>query len=368
MLLGEPWLLAPFHLLIGLILGSILYRGDFCMAGILRDLFLFRDRTLLRPLLLAVVLITFFFLLAKVAGILPPGPPPTFGGASLLGAAGGLLFGIGMVLAGGCVISTLYKMAGGNLAHFVAFLGIVAGSLVYAEVHPQLREVERLTAFGGGTTLIQIWPRAGRAAAWLLVAAGAVLFLVWQRQGKWQVVAAANGYLQPWRVAVMLALLNLAVYIGSGWPIGISTAYAKIGAGLETLLAPGHAAGLQYFSQASLVVEAGARTLRGGGGPQVDLIFLTEGALMLGIVAGAFLTALLLREFRIYGLPPWRQGVAAFGGGMLIAVGARMASGCNIKHLLGGLPLLSLQSLVFVGGMLVGAWLGARLLPHIIFR
>ena len=368
MLLGAPWLSFLFFFSIGLLLGNVLYRSDFCMAGILRDVFLFNDRTLLRPLALAVVLTLFLFLLAQSRGLVPAPPPPTFGAASLMGMLGGLLFGLGMVLAGGCVVSTLYKMAGGNIAHSLAFIGIVAGSLVYAEMHSPVRELARLTSLGLSTTLTGIWPVAGRVLAWGLAVAGIGISLIWLRQGKLRVEAAARGYLQPWHAAAILALLNLAAYLASGWPIGLSTAYAKFGAMLETLLTPQHAAQLEYFQRPSLMAVIEGHTLTGGGGPQLDLIFFTETALLCGVLAGAFLTALRLGEFRIYGLPPWRQGLAAFGGGMLLALGARLANGCNIKHLLGGLPLLSIQSIVFVSGMLAGAWLGARLLPRIILR
>lgn len=368
MLLGTPWLSFLFFFGIGLLLGNVLYRSDFCMAGILRDVFLFNDRALLRPLALAVILTLFLFLLAQTGGLVPPPPPPTFGAASLMGMLGGLLFGLGMVLAGGCVISTLYKMASGNLAHSLAFFGIIAGSLVYAEMHAPVRELARLTSLGLPTTLTGIWPAAGRTMAWGAALAGLGSSLFWLRQGKLRVEAAAHGYLQPRRAAVILAVLNLAAYVASGWPIGLSTAYAKFGAMLETLLAPQHAAQLEYFRQPSLVAVIEGQALTGGGGPQFDLIFFTETALLFGVLAGAFLTALRLGEFRVYGLPPWRQGMAAFGGGMLIALGARLANGCNIKHLLGGLPLLSIQAIVFVSGMLAGAWLGARLLPRIILR
>lgn len=364
MLLSDPHLLALVHLCLGLLLGSVFYRSDFCMAGILRDVFLFRDFTLLRPLFLAVVLTMLFFLLARLLLGLPLDPPPTFARPSLTGLAGGLVFGVGMVLAGGCVVSTLYKMGGGNLAHAFAFAGIVAGSMLYAEIHPLVRKAGQMSLLGGEVTFGQAWPAAG----WLIVVVAVPLLLLWQRHGKLTVYAAAEAYLQPWRAAVALAGLNLAACLAAGWPIGISTAYAKIGAFIETLAAPGHAAQLEYFRTPSLVVQSGEAILTGGAGPRIDLIFFSEMPLLVGIVAGSFFTALYLREFRIYGLPPARQGLTAFVGGLLVALGARIAGGCNIKYVLGGLPLLSYQAMLFAVGMVAGAWLGARLLSRIFFR
>jgi uncharacterized protein len=367
-LLAEPHLLAVIFFTIGLILGCVLHRGDFCTAGILRDIFLFRDYTLVRHLLLAVALTMFLFLLARAAGVLPFDPPPSYGRVTLLGAAGGLLFGVGMVLAGGCVVGTLYKMGAGSLTSFIAFAGIVAGSLLYAEIYPLIRMAADRSMLTTDITLFQVSPLAGAIVGWLLVLVSLPVFLNWHRQGKMVVSAAAEGYMQPWRVAVVLAVLNLLVYLFAGWPLGISTAYAKIGAFLEVLVAPGRVAELAYFREPSLVVPTAGGMLTGGAGPRTDLIFFTEMALLLGIVAGSFLSALALREFRIYRLPPARQVAAAFGGGMLMALGARLASGCNFKFILGGLPLLSFQAILFVGGMLAGAWLGSLLLARVILR
>jgi uncharacterized protein len=368
-LLAEPYFLALAYFIIGLILGSVLHRGDFCTAGILRDIFLFRDYTLLRPLLLAVVLTMFLFLLARLAGFLPFAPPPSYGSmVTLLGVAGGLLFGVGMVLAGGCVVGTLYKMGAGNLTSFIAFMGIIAGSLVYAEFHPLIRKAAGFAVLTNEVTLFQKWPLAGTVIGWSLVLGSIPFFLKWYRQGRMVVNSVAEGYLQPWRVAVVLAVLNLLAYLASGMPIGISTAFAKLGAFMAVLVAPEHVNQLAYFREPSLAVPTAGVILTGGAGPWADLIFYTEMHLLVGIVVGAFLSALVLREFRIYGLPPARQAAAAFGGGMLIALGARMAGGCNVKFVLGGLPLLSFQAMLFVGGMLAGAWLGSLLLAGIILR
>jgi uncharacterized membrane protein YedE/YeeE/TusA-related sulfurtransferase len=231
MSMGNPWLWSCFYLGLGLLLGSVLYRSDFCMAGILRDVFLFRDFTLLRHLFLAVMLCTLFFLLLREAGILPSGQPQTFGRGSLLGVLGGVIFGIGMVLAGGCVLSTLYKMGGGNLAHGMAFAGIVIGSLLYAELYPLLSVAEQRMTFGDETTLMQLWPQGARTILWLAIGVTGALCVAWQRQGKWQVNAAAQSYLQPWRVAVILALLNLAAFAFSGWPLWVVGFFSPWGRG-----------------------------------------------------------------------------------------------------------------------------------------
>lgn len=337
----------------------MLFRGDFCIAGILRDQFLFQDRTLLRPLLLAIALTLLLFTLARYAGLVDQVVPPTYGATSLIGFLGGWLFGVGMVLAGGCVVSTLYKMASGNLSHGVAFVGIIVGSLVYAELYPYIEPAKQAGTLTTKSLLIQQAPVSTELLSWLVIIIAAFFALRWHRQGLLNITAAAQGYLQPWKVAIGLALLNLAAYLANSWPIGISTAYLKIGVWLEKWLYPSHAAQVSYLQQNTLMTRFGSV------GP--DLSLMTELPLMMGILVGAFATAIALKEFQIYGLPPVRQGLAAFGGGILMALGARLSNGCNIKFMLGGLALFSFEALLFVGGMLLGAWHGARLLPYVIF-
>lgn len=209
MLLVNPWLLALFNLGIGMILGNILFRSDFCMAGILRDVFLFRDRTLLNALFLAVILTMLLFQLGRLFGLLAADPLPTFGPPSFTGLLGGLLFGVGMVFAGGCVVSTLYKMASGNLAHGLAFIGIIVGSLMYAEVFPLIKAVENLTSLGEAVTLFQVWPRAARCrsscsqlgAGWYFFDGGA------RENGRWSQTAMATcspgGWRSPWPCSIL---------------------------------------------------------------------------------------------------------------------------------------------------------------------
>lgn len=136
MFLNEPYYLFFFNLSVGIILGSVFYRADYCMAGMFRDMFLFRDYSLFRSLLLLVVTAMFLLYIARLSGLIQLYPPPTYGYASLATIIGGIVFGTGMVMASGCVVGTLYKMAKGNLTNLIAFIGIIAGSLVYAESHP----------------------------------------------------------------------------------------------------------------------------------------------------------------------------------------------------------------------------------------
>lgn len=368
MLITDPLILAPAVLFLGAVLGVILFRGDYCMVAMFRDFFLIRDTTLLRSYVVYFLVAATLFHLGGLVGLIPFLPPLTLQQPSLLTLVGGLIFGVGMVLAGGCVVGTLYKMASGNLTNWIAFIGILAGSLLYAEVHPRVRYLASITTFIDTATVAQRQPFLQAAILTALLAGGASLVGRWLRRDSLRVTAYARGYLQPWIVAVIFAGLNFCYYVLTGSPMGVTTAFAKIAAYLEQLVLPGHAAALAYFQEDSVSFRVGEALVTGGAGPRLDFISVTELALVAGVFLGALVAALSYGEFRIYGLPPWRQGVAALGGGMLLAFGARLASGCNVKLFMGGLPLLSWQGIFFALSMVGGVALGTKILMRYIVR
>lgn len=369
MLLGETYYLFAFNLILGVILGSVFYRADFCMAGMFRDVFLFKDSSMLRSLHVSLVTAMVLFFIIRQSGLVVFERPPIYKFPSIATLAGGLVFGIGMVLAGGCIVGTLYKMASGKLASLIAFFGIIAGSLIYAEFHPLAESFRKDTVISGHIFMSDILPGAETALVAILLVLSVVVFARWAKQGKFRYESSAEGYLKPWKAGLIIAVLNAAAFIFSGWPMGVSTAYAKIGAFIESFLVPSHAEGLQYFKQncVSTIVPSGLK-IAGGAGPRLDLIFFIEMALATGIVAGAFATAVRFKEFKIYGFPPCRQAASAFIGGLFLAFGARIAAGCNLKFILGALPFFALQGLVFVVGMTGGAYLGAVILKRFVIK
>jgi uncharacterized membrane protein YedE/YeeE len=124
-------LLAVFWLF-GLAFGFVLQRSRFCFASAFRDLFLLGDARMMKGVLagLAVATAGFTVLMARLLpevgfGSLPPGATVLPLGIHTL--LGGVLFGIGMVLAGGCTSGSLYRAGEGYVGSMVALLGIILG-------------------------------------------------------------------------------------------------------------------------------------------------------------------------------------------------------------------------------------------------
>jgi len=116
---------------LGISFGFVLQKSRFCLVSALRD-----------PILIGMTQLTRAFLLLLGISIL--GFALVFWGASQrniplslnvfpLGVhtvVGGLLFGIGMVLAGGCSTGILVRIGEGFAMQFVAFFGLVIGSVL----------------------------------------------------------------------------------------------------------------------------------------------------------------------------------------------------------------------------------------------
>jgi len=362
-------ILAVASLLLGLAAGAVMHRSDYCLAGMFRDLFLFRRVDKLRSLVLLVGVTMLLFEGARLLGLLPNYPFPLFYAPSAANVAGGMLFGVGMVLAGGCVVGTLYKMGAGSLISAVAFIGLVVGSAGYAEIFPFWSAfAKRSTFFPGKVTLPQIIGVEPTVPVLLIAAAGGALVLRWQRQGAFRRRTLVAGDLQPWKAALLLALIGLLSAVVIGMPLGITSSYAKIGGWIERLVLPAHVAASGFFQAVPLHYRhplTGA-DLAGGSGPTFDAIAAIQFPLVAGIVLGSALSALLLGEWHIRRGIPGRQLVSAFTGGVIMGFASRMAPTCNVWHLLGGLPILAASSFLFLAGLLPGAWLGGRLLTSFV--
>lgn len=356
--------------LAGLTTGYVMHRADFCVTAMFRDLFLVGDRFLLRVLVLLVVVSMVAFELGRLGGLLTPYPFPLLGPGSLASLIGGAVFGVGMVLAGGCVVGTLYKMGSGSVVSLCAFLGLVAGSALYAEWHPWWSSFATVTTLSPAITLPQ-WLGVTPAVVLLPLVAGGVFYLYRsQKRGLLTRPGYASGHIAPWQAALILAGVGVVSWFLVGMPLGITTSYAKLGAMLESLVWPEHVQGLAYFQAQSLnyTPPFADSVVHGGAGPQLDAIAAIQYPLIAGITLGAALSALLVKEWRLRWRIPPRHYASALLGGMLLGVASRMVPGCNIWHLWGGLPILAMQSLLFLLGVLPGAWIGSRLLTRYIVR
>lgn len=365
-----PYLIiASICLILGLAAGFVMHRSNYCIAGAFRDIFMFRQTFMIKNLVLLIIATMVLFELARQAGMLPLYPFPLLYSPTPANVIGGFLFGVGMVLAGGCVVGTLYKMGAGSILSAIAFLGLIAGSSLYAEIHPMWASfIKRTTFFPGSITVPQIIGINPSAVVIPLSAIGIIIIAGWHRNDSLVRKAYVEGYMQPWKAALLLSLISLFSYVLIGMPLGVTSSYAKLGGYLETMFAGRHADGLAYFKTVSLKYTNPLTNahLEGGVGPRFDAISAIQFPLVAGIVMGSAISALLLKEFHLHFKAPYRQYASAAFGGITMGLASRMAPTCNVWHLMGGLPILAASSILFLTGMLPGAWMGGIILRNLV--
>ncbi|MDH5298068.1 MAG: YeeE/YedE family protein, partial [Desulfobulbaceae bacterium] len=239
-------LIAVLSLLIGIAAGFVMHRSDYCVTGMFRDAVMFGDTFMLRSLCLQIVATMLLFEVLRRVGLLPLYPFPLLDKPSLATLAGGFLFGIGMVLAGGCVVGTLYKLGAGSVTSLAALFGLILGSGLYAEIHLQWSGFAKATTLSETLTIPQML-RLDPAVLIIAVALpAALLFHRWRRRHAWERETVASGYLQPWKAGLILAVLGAISYVNVAMPLGISTTYAKLAAMLATLVVPAHVESLAF--------------------------------------------------------------------------------------------------------------------------
>jgi len=164
----------------GFALGFVLHRSRFCFARVFREPFMTGEGELTKAMILALALGIPVGSLIIQSKVVDPflAIPASFWLGSLLG---GLIFGIGMVFAGGCASGSLWRMGEGHLKLWVAILffswagstfsGIVKRwDLLTREMNLDLIDVTKVGYQAYWPNLLEGW-------GWAYVVCGAILLL-----------------------------------------------------------------------------------------------------------------------------------------------------------------------------------------------
>ena len=123
------------YLIFGVAFGMILQRSRFCFTAAFRDPVITGSTSLTRAAFLAVAVGTIGFSALSLYSISTGGKPmgtDSVAPLSILTVIGGVMFGIGMVTAGGCASGTLMRVGEGFQLQWVALLCFMLGSVAGA--------------------------------------------------------------------------------------------------------------------------------------------------------------------------------------------------------------------------------------------
>jgi len=331
---------------VGVLFGFALQRGRFCMNSAFRDIILMQEFTLLKALGIAILMEMLGFTILELTGVITLNPKPLMWGANI---AGGLIFGIGMVVAGGCASGITYRVGEGMVGAMsavagFALVGLMTSGGILKPVKDYLQvSTKIMTPDGKSLTAANIF-----ALPHYLVALGIVLVSVII----WVIVAIRNKedddegeipgkplmqriFQQGWSwltTGIVIGLIGILAYIastasGRSYPLGISSGWIGI---WNSLIKP-------------------------------DCPLSWDAMLIIGVVLGAAIAALIAKEFSLRAPEP-KVMLQTFAGGGMMAFGAVTSGGCNIGHILSGVPILSIGSIVGGMSIILGAWATAYII------
>lgn len=130
--------------------GFILQRSRFCFTASLRDPYITGSTSVTKAVLVALAITSIGFAAIQYGGTTPYIAP-----LSIATAIGAVLFGIGMVIAGGCASGTLMRVGEGFWMNTLALFFFIVGSLIGA-YHTQWWDINfrvnapRISLYSGG--------------------------------------------------------------------------------------------------------------------------------------------------------------------------------------------------------------------------
>ena len=327
-------------LFIGLLFGIVVQRTQFCMVSAVSNAVLMRDfrhtHAYFAALLVA-VLGTLFLETGGLVAIWETGyRVPRYDWLVIIG--GGLLFGFGSMLAGGCAGRTTVRAAEGNLGALVVLLAfaLTAATTYFGALEPYrvwLIQNTSIQLDAGDSALsailgLPLW--VGSAVITVVCLVG--IFLLGQARRSYRLIAAG---------------IVVGALVVAGWYI---TGYLSQDDFSEHRAASITVAG--PLARATVFLTTGSLP---GGGFTVSVL--------IGIVAGALASALLTRSFHLI-IPEAQHLKHLLAGGALMGIGSICAGGCNIGVGLTGMSTGSIRALTALVAIVAGMLLGIALLTR----
>lgn len=172
-IINSQWYLLAIP--VGLLFGFFLQKGDLCASSAMSEAVMYKDRSKLWGFWVAIVTTMLSFAIIDYFGLINVNPKPLLWMSSIVG---GVIFGTGMVLAGGCISGVVYKSGTGNINSIMALMAVPFGVAAVEfgpmnEVHLFMKNFLIRGENGNSVTLYSITglPYLSLAAAFALLTA-----------------------------------------------------------------------------------------------------------------------------------------------------------------------------------------------------
>jgi uncharacterized membrane protein YedE/YeeE len=346
--------------ILGFVFGYVANKTSFCTMGAVSDVVNMGEWGRMRAWLFAIAVAILGTNLLVYYGYLDVGQTYyTRGTVYWMGAVvGGLIFGIGMTLAGGCGQRTLVRLGGGNLKSVVVFLFLGYSALVTMNgiLHVVVDNVLHADAFtlhlNGLQTLPALLGMTDKTAPLMLALALSVAILLF--------VFASKNFRESGDNT--LAGLAVGLVVVGGWYVTGHMGYAEN----------------EFMEKAYLGTDsklAESMTFVGPLAYTMDLWaywrdkHVTFGvASVFGVVIGSFIYSVFNRSFRWEYFNSPQDMFRHIVGAVLMGFGGITAAGCTIGQGVTGVSTLAVSSFIAFFGIVVGAAMTMKIQYFLLMR
>lgn len=351
---NPPFYIALGGAVIGFIFGFIVLATNFCTMGSISDFMTFGDFRRFRSWLLAsATAIIGAQWLGYIGAVDLNKSMYLSANLNWFGSiAGGFIFGIGMVLAGGCASRNLARAGAGDLRSLIVILvvGLFAYmtiSGIFAPTRAYLDQATSISLSAAGTQSMGAILSSGlglnpETAGWLvlLFVAGALL-----------IYCFASAAFRSSGVHI-IAGLGIGLCVVAGWAL-TGLAYDEFAA------RPTPPGSLSFVRPAGDTMEFLARSTAYEV-PPFAVMFVIGG------LAGSFAAALLTGKLRLSGFTGPADTARNLLGAAMMGVGGVMALGCTIGQAITGFSTLAAGSVLAFAAIVTGGIVGVKLMERML--
>lgn len=338
--------------LAGAVFGGVVNKTNFCTMGALTDIVFMNNYSRLRSWLLAIAVAIIGSQTLHVMGVInlyqSIYQTPNLGWLSAI--VGGLMFGFGMVMAGGCASKNLVRVGGGNLKSVVVVivLGIFAymtlrGLIGMARVQMERATMVDLSEIGlASQGIIDMIASIGgsdpedlRVSISTVVVLGLLFFCFkddeFRASGNNIFAGVVIGLLIPvgWWITGVLGYDDF-----EPTPLSSFTFVSPTGNSLQYMMT---------FTGATISFGI---------------------AIVGGVIFGSFLVAVSTKTFRIEAFSGNDDMIRQMSGAALMGTGGTLALGCTIGQGITGMSTLALGSLIALLSIILGGLIGLKYLEE----
>ncbi len=352
---GEVMLLTLGGFLCGFAAGAAALYGRLCSMSAIEDALIARDFRAAKAWGLALAVAT--MLTAITAQVLRFDPAASVYASNpidIVGTlVGGLLFGLGMALAGTCSFGLLVRAGSGDLRALVSaiFVGIAAFAFTAGVLSPVRQAIGGifsvdLDPYGGSLVPGLAAEVTGLDQSVLLVVVPAIVVVLLGA------IAVLDGRMRV-RPRLMIAAVVLGSAVAAGWVVTASAITWMETSRLESLsfVAPTGRLVLQVMTDALREVGFGVASVA-------------------GVVCGALTIAIIKDQVRWEAFDDVREMRRHLFGATLMGIGGVLAKGCTIGQGMSAASALIISAPIVMIGVVIGARVGLAILleGHALWR